>query len=38
MINYVWLRDETRIDELVNLFLTNATEEYITTKPIINNL
>lgn len=30
MINYVWLRDETRIDELVNLFLTNATEEYIT--------
>ena len=30
MINYIWLRDETKIDELVDLFLKNTTEEYIT--------
>ena len=29
-INYIWLRDETKVDELVALFLNNTTEEYIT--------
>jgi len=30
MINYIWLRDETKVDELVDLFLNNTTEDYIT--------